>query len=402
MKIGILTYHSVYNFGANLQAYSTVCYLRNKGYDPLIINWIPEELEKGYDKNNPPEQAKAHKEFIRNKLPISKLCRTDDDIIKVIDENNIDAIIIGSDAVLQHHTLISRIRITKKGIKIKEKRSNTIFPNPFWGSFIFKSKRKIPVMVMSASSQNTRYHQIRGKLRKRMAEALSQFSVITVRDSWTQKMIQYLSYGALNPIITPDPVFAFNNNVHDNIDEQKLKNKYGLKGKYILLSFKNEGVVDKRWLKGIERIAEKTGSSVVILTMPGGIIFRNPPLKTIGPPLPPLDWYGLIKYSSGYIGENMHPIVVSLHNVVPFFSFDNYGIIRYKYFVQEKSSKIYDLLSIAGFLENRVTTLGKYYKMPEPHFVMDRLAGFDIERCRSFSYIQQENYRKMMEKIIQR
>lgn len=35
-------------------------------------------------------------------------------------------------------------------------------------------------------------------------------------------------------------------------------------------------------------------------------------------PLSPIDWYALIKYSSGYIGNNMHPIVVSLHNQISF------------------------------------------------------------------------------------
>lgn len=39
---------------------------------------------------------------------------------------------------------------------------------------------------------------------------------------------------------------------------------------------------------------------------------------TISIPLNPIDWYALIKYSKGYIGERMHPIVVSLHNSVPF------------------------------------------------------------------------------------
>ena len=43
MKIGILTYHSVYNFGANLQVLSTVGYLKNNGFEPIVINWIPED-----------------------------------------------------------------------------------------------------------------------------------------------------------------------------------------------------------------------------------------------------------------------------------------------------------------------------------------------------------------------
>jgi len=39
MKIGILTYHAPYNFGANLQAYTTSLYLKSLGHDPMIIDY---------------------------------------------------------------------------------------------------------------------------------------------------------------------------------------------------------------------------------------------------------------------------------------------------------------------------------------------------------------------------
>lgn len=53
--------------------------------------------------------------------------------------------------------------------------------------------------------------------------------------------------------------------------------------------------------------------------MPTGIGFKHNFDFSITTPLPPLDWYALIKYAKGYIGENMHPIVVALHNAVPCF-----------------------------------------------------------------------------------
>lgn len=39
-KIGIITIHSDLNYGAALQAYALNQYLRNKGYDSQIINYI--------------------------------------------------------------------------------------------------------------------------------------------------------------------------------------------------------------------------------------------------------------------------------------------------------------------------------------------------------------------------
>ena len=39
MKIGVLTFLHVANFGANLQATSTYCYLKNQGHIPVFINY---------------------------------------------------------------------------------------------------------------------------------------------------------------------------------------------------------------------------------------------------------------------------------------------------------------------------------------------------------------------------
>jgi hypothetical protein len=49
MNIGILTYHFVSNFGANLQTLSTFMYLKKHHYNPIIIDWVPYDLEKYYN-----------------------------------------------------------------------------------------------------------------------------------------------------------------------------------------------------------------------------------------------------------------------------------------------------------------------------------------------------------------
>lgn len=400
MKIGILTYHSIYNFGANLQAYSTSNYLLNNGYEPVVINWVPKELEDGYKKGNPPEQAKAHTEFIENKLPLTNICRNTEDVVNAIKEYNIEAVIIGSDAVLQHKTLLSRLYITKKGIKAKPKRSNVIFPNPFWGSFIPFLEKKIPVAVMSASGQNMNYKMIRGAVKHKIGKALINFNFISTRDEWTRDMVSYFTNRKIIPEITPDPVFAFNQNIKEQPTKEEILKKFNLPEKYVLFSFKNSGRVDNEWLKRCKEELESSDKSAILLTMPGGIIFENPPLKTIAPPLSPIDWYSLIKYSSGYIGENMHPIVVALHNSVPFFSFDSYGIVKFKYKVNEESSKIFHILEKAGFLDYRASTLGKKYKMPDPNEVIKHINIFDREKCSQFSAKQLISYNTMMEEML--
>ncbi len=401
MKIGILTYHSVYNFGANLQVYSTVGYLKNNGYDPIVINWIPVDLEARYNLTVPKIQIESHKEFFEKNLPLTEICRNDTDIVKAIINNNIKGIIIGSDAVLQHTTFLSRLDLTKKGIVLRKKPGNDVlFPNPFWGSFIPLMEKKIPVVIMSASSQNANFKLFVGKLRKHMNMFLKHFKSITVRDEWTRKMIKYLTNNSIVPDITPDPVFAYNQNIKEQCSRDDLFKKFNLPEKYILISFRSRKCVTKEWLNSFRLLAEKSNLQCVVLPMPGGIKFDHPFNNVIELPISPEEWYGVIKYSSGYIGENMHPVVVALHNGVPFYAFDSYGIVRLKYFVNEKSSKVYDILSIAGFLENRIDILGRGYRQPATEEVFRQIINFDFSKCKSFSMTQLDRYNSMMKNII--
>ena len=399
MKIGILTYHSVYNFGANLQVYSTVGYLKNHGFEPIVINWIPEDMEARYDRTIPPEQARSHKLFIKNFLPCTEICRTNEDIATVIKKENICGIIIGSDAVLQHIPFLSRLRLTRRGIILEKPESDILFPNPFWGSFIPYLKESIPVVVMSASTMHSQFKYIRGRLKKQINCSIRQFNSITVRDEWTRSMVKYLTFGTIVPPITPDPVFAYNQNIKEQYSKEEILIKFSLPENYLLISFRRQNYVTKNWLNSFKLIAEKYNLLCVVLPMPGGIKFDHPFSSVIGLPLSPDDWYGLIRYSSGFVGENMHPIVVALHNEVPFYSFDSYGIIKYKFFVNEKSSKIYDILSNAGFLNNRISVLGKGYKCPTPEEVFCRINDFDFSKCHLFSINQQNSYNMMMKSI---
>jgi hypothetical protein len=92
----------------------------------------------------------------------------------------------------------------------------------------------------------------------------------------------------------------------------------------------------------------------------------------------------------------MHPIVIALHNSVPFYAFDSHGILKFKFFVDEKSSKINDILKIAGFTKNRICIKGRGYKSPSPEEVFLQIKDFDTEKCNRFSVNQQDKYNNMM------
>lgn len=400
MKIGILTYHAVANFGAQLQILSTVSYLKRKKYTPLVINWYPKDLEAIYKNNVSEKQFKAHADFVANLLPATALCRTEEDIIKVIRKEKIEGLIIGSDAVLNYQTFRSRINFSK--LRLDKKQTCRTYPNPFWGNFIIGTDYKIPMVMLSVSSQNSPYHQIHNPLKEKMGKSLLHFDYISVRDDWTQNMITYLTKGKVMPTITPDPVFGFNINEIPIPSKNEIIKKYNLPDKYILFSFKNngKGKITKEWSVTFEKLTAQSGCACIALCMPEGIGFENNFKYKVDTPLNPLDWYALIKYSQGYVGHNMHPIVVAIHNVVPFFSFDHYGITKYRYFIDEKSSKIYHILKNANLLAYRCSAAAMFrYKAPSPEKVYDCILNFDKKVCEEFSRQYLKQYLNMMEDI---
>jgi hypothetical protein len=77
----------------------------------------------------------------------------------------------------------------------------------------------------------------------------------------------------------------------------------------------------------------------------------------------------------------MHPIVVSLHNAVPFFCFDEYGTFKKTLWVLRKkyipsSSKTYHILNKAGLGEYMYSYFDETSEMPKPSEVVCKIIDF--------------------------
>ena len=87
--------------------------------------------------NVPFAQNEAHYQFAQNNYKnITKLCRSSRDIAEVIDEQQIELVIIGSDAVFTYVPKLSRFHLTRKGVIYSKPCIDSDFPNPFWGDFM--------------------------------------------------------------------------------------------------------------------------------------------------------------------------------------------------------------------------------------------------------------------------
>lgn len=406
MKIGLLAYHAVCNFGAMLQLLSTYMFLKNHGHEPVIINWVAKDLEDYYSQNTPESQIENQLKLRLQLWRETALCRTIKDVANVIANEHIDAVIIGSDAVAQHHPLFERIVFPCRSIvAVNSVTSDVVFPNPFWGLWTNYLDKPVPVALMSAASQDSKYKFIPKHLRKQMKECVMSYCYASVRDEDTQKMFSYITDGQCCPPVTPDPVFAFNQNAASLLPSKAdIMERYGLSDNYLLVSFKNDkrSMVSQTWLNELQNIATQHG--VQCVSLPFSTSRSAGELdKEIGLPLSPVDWYALLKYSCGYIGNNMHPIVVCIHNAVPFFSFDNYGTKHANgLFCDSSTSKIRHILKVADLLDCRVASNSLFRHTPTPSHVFDKLQTFDRDKCVSFAQAYLKKYNEMMVTIFER
>lgn len=401
MKIGLLAYHAACNFGAFLQLLSTIEYVKKRGDNPIVINWVPKDFRKDYEKRSSPKVRALYAQLREIYYPMTEICETDKQVARIIEEEGIDSIIIGSDAVSQHHPLRERIHFPcRRILYISHPTSDRMYPNCFWGSFNKYLKYPVPVAVISGSSQDSKFYFIYGRTKKKMKQSILKFRYISVRDDWTQRMIKYITDEEVVPDITPDPVFAFNFNASYLVSpKEEILSKYGIPKDYIILSFKGQKSVTQDWIDRFQVLANEQGLACIKLPYADAPAFGNIQYS-VGDTLTPLEWYALIKYSKGYIGNNMHPIVTAITNGVPFFSFDNYGIpIIDGKWTKGESSKIYHILKQADLLDHRVYTLGQDYSPIEPDYALNAILSFDTKKASAFTMNYYQKYEQMMKQV---
>lgn len=395
MRIGILTHCVANNFGANLQALSTGFYLKNRGFDVVYICWA--EYLKNKTFNMLAEQLALHTSFLRrNGFEVSQPCVNDDDFRNLIKEKKIGTIIVGADAVLTVKPWIANLIIGRKGIRHIPLQKDYIFPNPFWLNFA--NGMNIKRFLMSPSCQSSNYKMLPKRIKVGMKEQLEKFDYVSARDLYTQKMIYDITKGSITCSITPDPVFNFRNNVSVVLPKQYIVNKFSLPDNYLLVSFFDYCMPSECWFRDLQNNAMERGLVCVHLPMPEGSANRG--LRhEIKLPIDPLEWFYIIKYAQGYIGNNMHPIIVSIVNDTPFYSIDQHG----KYFLQgkmqlSKTSKVYDLLKSLDLLEYWIPM--KKYKSISTKVLINKILNWDHHKVEKAYTKMQLKYCSMMESIV--
>jgi len=326
MRIGILTYHWVYNFGANLQALATCRYFADAGHEVSILNYRPPELVDAYASRVPPAQAEAHETFCDTYLPESPVCRSEDDLVEFCNAAKLDAILTGSDAVFR--------------LSAKLDREDTRFPNPFWLGWVSKNLQPTPITAsLAASAMGTNYYSLPFSARRRIGAAIRNLTRVSVRDLWTQLMVLGMTWGRCWPSLCPDPIVVLE-------DVFKIPDTYtaepsARRRQYVLLSA-YEGMFSADWLAEFVAAAHSQGLQVYSLPLPDSPASLAVD-RELRLPLSPLEWYCWITSAAAFVGVRFHALVCSMIGAVPFLAFDTYQTGRLRL-----SSKSYDLCSRAG------------------------------------------------------
>lgn len=308
MKIGILTYHSPVNFGANLQAYASSQYFESLGHEVKVINYIIGGKIPSYQEGS---QAYAHWQFSQNVLKVTKPCFSGRDIYETVKEETFDLIVIGADAVWG---------------KRNRERLKVFHCDWLWGTDL---DGKVKVACMSPAFMGTNYHDLTAEERASFKNGLLHFFYVNTRDEWTKYVVNRDIMGEEYIKKTnPDPVFLLDSYVNvewEHPDFIESKN-------YIVLSLKTDMTkgnpilvwLRKNWIKRLMGLAHSKGLKVVELPLPeniSGLDFDY----TVPYPINPLQWYLWIKNSSGFFGYRFHAIVSCLSSGIPFLSLDGYG-----------------------------------------------------------------------------
>jgi hypothetical protein len=360
MRVGILTFHSSYNFGANLQTLAVQELFRSKGCQPVVIDyrdpWKTEMLRARVS----PAQAEKHEQFVEKYLHTSPRFHSTKEVQEYCREA-LDVISVGSDQVFRlgsPWTPRSLVRALRTGTSSSWHKPGNDVPVYFlpWP----KDGPAEPVRVtVAACAAGTSYFLLGTTLRAAVRRSLRAFDFVSVRDDWTGFMVRWLCGGDRTVAHCPDPVFGLNGLFR--VPEEESPHIDVSKTILVAAAF------DKDWLARFRDSAHDHGFTVSNLPDPDRRFAFDESDFTIDLPLSPLVWYSLLAGSAGYVGSRFHGLVSCAANGTPAVSLDWSNKPR----LLKIACRKYDLCRKAGVPKRYVSV--NWLRHPSPDLVLERL-----------------------------
>jgi hypothetical protein len=250
MKIGILTFHTAFNYGGMLQAYATQVALIKLGHEVQIIDYYPKNVEREnfmrefsanpkqivkyiYAKINPNVQKKfKHFNEFRSRMQLT--ARYQDKIELYQNPPEFDVYMVGSDQVWN----------MERGF------------DSFW--FLDFIKDKLKISYASSFGTSTISKEYRAELKKQLTE----FQAISVREADGVKIIEEATGLNATPVL--DPTFLLRADEWISISSSTI-----IKGDYILCYGFDGSEKSKLMIDSIKkRLRLPTVAMTISLTIP--------------------------------------------------------------------------------------------------------------------------------------
>lgn len=327
MKIGVLTFHRSYNYGAYMQCFSLITKLKSTypQHDIEVIDYTSFKALKGYE--NAINNAKTKKlarllqernnSFIecQEKLPLSSKKFISDNMTDIVAYMNqeYDVVVVGSDAVFNW---------IARG-----------FPNLY-----FLKDYNGKKLSYAASAHGMNYQNMTEQQKQYLAQAFADFSYIGVRDITTENMVKFVDDG-LKPYHNCDPtMFLDLNQVPCDLEKLKLK----LKNKGVDFSKPLIGVMANNSIGYEIKKKFKKRVQLIALYEPNRYadVFLND--------LTPFEWAHVFSFFKVTVTHFFHGTMLSLVNSVP--------VIPVEFineFSAKNTTKIKDLMGRLGLSEWR-------------------------------------------------
>ena len=305
MKIGILTYHRATNYGAVLQAYSLVNYIKKKfpNDNVEIIDYSTVSAKKSHLNSIIRYLLKcdlksAIGEFRKNmmfkafsdKLPVStyKIVSDRSDSIDEYINKNYDVVITGSDAIFSW--------------------AGKRFPTAY-----FLHDIKGPKLSYAASAHRLFYKSEDESKLAWAQESFNSFSYVGVRDLETENFLRYSGYKG-EIFHNCDPTFLLNiKDIHNNVNIDDLKKKCGIKeGVPVCVFMSSNPEIGKA-------IKDHFGASYQVIP----VFINNPSFENTVYTLTPFEWATLFSIATFTVTDYFHATILSLLNLTPVLSIDN-------------------------------------------------------------------------------
>lgn len=318
MKIGIITFHHIDNYGATLQTYGLWSFLQNQGYNVEIIDYRPYQAIKFYTKGLSP----ITKSFKFNKKAFSNIVRS----------------------WKMRQFLVSHMKLSQKKVYFKRnlhyfsKKYDIVicgsdqiwcldsfrgFDSSFFLDFV--SNQSTRKLSYAASFGNTTELN---NFKDEICKLINQFQTILVRDSNSKKIIVNECNGNAKKVL--DPTFLVNYDM--------IKHPPQFEEKYLLI-YNRAQELNSEEEYFIKRLAKAHNLIIVSVGKYNRIADIN--LASASPQ----EWVGAYSLASYVITNTYHGTIFSILFQKPF----------HVLLPENKSQKITDLLSDLG-LENRILT----------------------------------------------